>query len=194
MTRTISRGPKPALTLEAIAETAIRVADADGLDAVSMQRVAAELGFTKMALYRYLPGKSDLLALMVEHALGGPPDLGDVTWRQGLRAWAHALLAASPPHNRRRPHRRRHARVPDHRRRLVSDPRSQHRQLHPAGTGRPATGSGHRPRRRTQPARLPGPAHACAQPPDVGTPKPLGRLRPAPGPTGTRLRRPAAAA
>jgi AcrR family transcriptional regulator len=93
-----SRGPKPALTLERIAEVAVGVADAEGLGAVSMQRVAGELGFTKMALYRYLPGKTELIALMLEHAIGGPPDLHAMTWRPGLRAWAHALLAAHLRH------------------------------------------------------------------------------------------------
>src|SRR5215207_232262 len=93
-----SRGPKPALTLDGIADAAITVADAEGLAAVSMQRVAADLGFTKMALYRYLPGKAELVALMVERALGGPPDLTGQAWRPGLRTWAHSLLAAHLRH------------------------------------------------------------------------------------------------
>ena len=57
-----TRGPKPALTLGQIADAAIAVADAEGLAAVSMQRVAADLGYTKMSLYRYLPGKAELVA------------------------------------------------------------------------------------------------------------------------------------
>lgn len=89
-----ARGPKPGLTLDRIAEAAVAVADADGLAAVSMQRVATDLGFTKMALYRYLSGKNDLVALMVERALGAPPDLSGEAWRPGLRAWSSALLAA----------------------------------------------------------------------------------------------------
>ncbi|MEU8248839.1 TetR/AcrR family transcriptional regulator C-terminal domain-containing protein [Nonomuraea sp. NPDC048916] len=93
-----SRGPKPMLTLDRIADAAIGIADAEGLTAVSMQRVSAELGFTKMALYRYLPGKKELVAVIVERALGEPPDLQDMTWRAGLRAWAHALLAAHLRH------------------------------------------------------------------------------------------------
>ena len=64
-----TRGPKPGLSLEGIAEAAIAIADAEGLAAVSMQRVAADLGFTKMSLYRYLPGKAELVALMVERGL-----------------------------------------------------------------------------------------------------------------------------
>jgi AcrR family transcriptional regulator len=86
------RGPKPALTLRQIADAAIEVADADGLAAVSMQRVAAELGFTKMSLYRYLPGKAELVAAMVERALGAPPELGHGHWRGALTEWSAQLL------------------------------------------------------------------------------------------------------
>jgi len=70
-----TRGPKPALTLDQITDAAIAVADAEGLAAVSMQRVAAELGYTKMSLYRYLPGKAEMVAAMLERALGEPPKL-----------------------------------------------------------------------------------------------------------------------
>ncbi|ONI85190.1 hypothetical protein ALI22I_31555 [Saccharothrix sp. ALI-22-I] len=87
------RGPKPALSHELIAQTGIGIADAEGLAAVSMQRVAAELGFTKMSLYRYVPGKAELVALMADLAMGTPPtDLRDGDWHDGLRAWTLALL------------------------------------------------------------------------------------------------------
>ncbi|MFD1150346.1 TetR/AcrR family transcriptional regulator [Saccharothrix hoggarensis] len=71
------RGPKPALTHDRIARAGIAIADAEGLAAVSMQRVAADLGFTKMSLYRYVPGKAELVALMADLAIGAPP--ADVT-------------------------------------------------------------------------------------------------------------------
>jgi AcrR family transcriptional regulator len=87
-----TRGPKPALTLEAIADAAVAVGDAEGLAAVSMQRVAAELGFTKMSLYRYLPGKAELVALMLERAIGAPPELVPGTWRDRLTEWSEELL------------------------------------------------------------------------------------------------------
>jgi AcrR family transcriptional regulator len=94
-----TRGPKPALTLEQIADAAIAIADAEGLDAVSMQRVAAGLGYTKMSLYRYLPGKAELVAAMVERALGEPPAISpEETWRAGLTTWARALLTACAGH------------------------------------------------------------------------------------------------
>jgi AcrR family transcriptional regulator len=91
-----TRGPKPALTIDRIAGAAVAVADAEGIDAVSMQRVAESLSFTKMSLYRYVAGKSDLLAVMVEHAVGEPPDLSRVRsgWRARVERWA-ALLSAS---------------------------------------------------------------------------------------------------
>ncbi|MET8150730.1 TetR/AcrR family transcriptional regulator C-terminal domain-containing protein [Actinoplanes sp. NPDC049668] len=89
-----TRGPKPALSLAAIADAAIAVADAEGLAAVSMQRVAGELGFTKMSLYRYLPGKAELVAVMVERALGEPPELRAGGWREALAEWSELLYEA----------------------------------------------------------------------------------------------------
>jgi AcrR family transcriptional regulator len=90
-----SRGPKPSLTIERIAQAAIEIADADGLAAVSMQRVASSLGLTKMALYRYVANKAELLALMIETAAGEPPKLEGIPggWRPKLEEWAHQLRA-----------------------------------------------------------------------------------------------------
>ena len=84
------RGPRPGLSADAIATAAIRLADAEGLDAVSMARVAAELGVTTMALYRYVANKDELLQLMWNASALGAEDLaieGD-GWRTRLRAWA----------------------------------------------------------------------------------------------------------
>src|ERR1700742_4126867 len=88
-----TRGPKPALTLEQIADAAIAIADAEGLAAVSMQRVAADLGYTKMSLYRYLPGKAELVSLMLERGVGEPPALTAGGWREALTEWSRLLLA-----------------------------------------------------------------------------------------------------
>ncbi len=95
-----SRGPKATLTIEKIAAAAVRVADADGIDAVSMQRVAESLDFTKMSLYRHVSGKADLVAVMIEHAVGDPPDLQRVKggWRPRLERWARALSATWEEH------------------------------------------------------------------------------------------------
>ncbi|WP_419993693.1 TetR/AcrR family transcriptional regulator C-terminal domain-containing protein [Streptomyces boninensis] len=62
------RGPRPAHTRAQIAAAAVRIADADGLDAVSMRRVAAEVGAGTMSLYNYVPRKEDLYELMVDEA------------------------------------------------------------------------------------------------------------------------------
>jgi len=68
-----SRGPKPALTVEGIVEAALRVADAEGIAAMSMRRVADELGAGAMTLYRYVPGKAELLDVMLDTVYGELP-------------------------------------------------------------------------------------------------------------------------
>ena len=93
-----SRGPKPAITLTGIAEAAIRIADAEGLDAVSMQRIAGDLPVTKMALYRYVPGKTELLAVMSDLAMGAPPERPGLAWRAALQTWAMDLYAGFTRH------------------------------------------------------------------------------------------------
>jgi AcrR family transcriptional regulator len=89
-----TRGPRPTLTLETIASAGIQIADADGLAALTMQRVAEGLGVTKMALYRYVPGKAELVALMVDVGIGDAPRLAEVAggWRAQLDTWAHRLF------------------------------------------------------------------------------------------------------
>lgn len=86
------RGPKPALSIDTIVAAAIHIADADGLDAVSMARLATELGFTTMSLYRYVASKDELLALMWNASAQGVESLviegGD--WRSRIQAWAFA--------------------------------------------------------------------------------------------------------
>ena len=86
-----TRGPKPSLSIAAIADATVQIADADGLDAVSMQRVAEALGVTKMALYRYVSGKAQLLAVTIEAAVGDPPVLRGSGWRPRLEEWAARL-------------------------------------------------------------------------------------------------------
>lgn len=91
-----SRGPKPGLTLERIVEAAIEVADRDGIGALSMRRIATELGTGTMSLYRYVPGKAELLDLMldrVQRPSENPADPGDGGWRPALEALARATLA-----------------------------------------------------------------------------------------------------
>lgn len=85
------RGPRAALTVEQIVETAIALADSGGLEAVSMRTLATELGKTPMALYTYVGGKAELLDLLWDRALAELPTNYDLSegWRPAARAWAH---------------------------------------------------------------------------------------------------------
>ena len=84
------RGPKPGLTLDAIVDAAVALADADGLGAVSMAGVAKRLGFTTMSLYRYVDSKDELLQLMWNASATGAEELviEGTDWRERLRTWA----------------------------------------------------------------------------------------------------------
>src|SRR3954464_9024332 len=94
------RGPKPAFTRADIAAAAVRIADAGGLEAVSMRHVAGELGCGTMSLYNYVPRKEDLYELMAD-AVAGEYDLpespsGD--WRADMVALAHRSRAMMRRH------------------------------------------------------------------------------------------------
>ena len=95
-----AKGPKPGLSLDRIVQAAVRIADTEGLGAVSMSKVAAEVGVTAMALYRYVGNKGELLALMVDAALGDPPEVPrpGQGWRAGLAEWGWAEGAAYRRH------------------------------------------------------------------------------------------------
>ena len=96
-----ARGPKPGLTLERIAQTGIELADREGIDAVSMARLAAELGAGTMSLYRYVASKDELLTLMVDTGLGQarvPPEIRAAGWRAGLEWWVRSVHTAYRRH------------------------------------------------------------------------------------------------
>jgi AcrR family transcriptional regulator len=81
--------------MDRIVEAAVDLATSDGLAAVSMSRIAAELGAATMALYRYVATKDELLALMVDSVFASPPPArgpGE-SWRVALERWARAHLA-----------------------------------------------------------------------------------------------------
>ncbi|WP_456844912.1 TetR/AcrR family transcriptional regulator, partial [Cellulomonas sp. P5_C6] len=88
-------GPRPGLTLEQIADAGIALADAEGIDSVSMARLAESLGFTTMSLYRYVSSKDEVLSLMSDRAAGRPPVLGPEVggWREQLEL----ILAVQQP-------------------------------------------------------------------------------------------------
>lgn len=64
------RGPKQKLSVDAIVDAAIELADAGGLDALSMRGLARRLGLGAMSLYTYVPGRNELITLMVDQVLG----------------------------------------------------------------------------------------------------------------------------
>ena len=85
------RGPKPTLTVARVVTAAVAVADAEGLTALSMRRVAAELGVGTMSLYRYVPGKAELLDLMLDKVIEpreefDPPE--SLGWRRVVEIMA----------------------------------------------------------------------------------------------------------
>ncbi|THV26999.1 TetR/AcrR family transcriptional regulator [Glycomyces paridis] len=94
-------GPKPRLTVEQIVTAAIALADRDGLGALNMRNVAAELDVGTMSLYRYVPGKGELLDLMVD-AVNAPdgdePDTAGMDWREVLEYLASSTLTFYAAH------------------------------------------------------------------------------------------------
>lgn len=86
-------GPKQGLTVDAIVSAAIAVADESGMSALSMRAVGERLGRTAMALYTYVPNKSELLDLMYDRAFAEltSPAPADDGWRAAVTAWAEQL-------------------------------------------------------------------------------------------------------
>ncbi len=88
------RGPRPGLSLAQIVAAAIDVADREGLAALSMRRVATELGVGTMSLYRYVPGKGELLDLMLDEVGGigdDPEAFRELSWREAMERFAWGL-------------------------------------------------------------------------------------------------------
>jgi AcrR family transcriptional regulator len=89
-----ARGPRPAHSRGEIAAAGIHVADAEGIEAVSLRRVAGELGTGTTTLYRYIASKDELFDLMIDSAIGErepPAPTGD--WRADLQAIAYESRA-----------------------------------------------------------------------------------------------------
>lgn len=85
-----TRGPKPGLSVATIVRAAIDLADAEGLVALSMRRIAAALGVGAMSLYRYVPGKSELVDLMVDEVYRediAAAEAVEGDWRNRLEAY-----------------------------------------------------------------------------------------------------------
>ncbi|MCP2329370.1 AcrR family transcriptional regulator [Hamadaea flava] len=95
-----TKGPKPTLTADRIVTVAIDIARAEGYPAVSMPRIANELSSSAMALYRYVANKDELVLLMMEAAVGEPPEpkAPGETWRAAIERWAYATAAMFREH------------------------------------------------------------------------------------------------
>jgi AcrR family transcriptional regulator len=105
-------GPRQGLSIDQVVTAATSLADAEGLDAVTMRRVAGNLGVVPMTLYTYVPGKAELLDLMLDAAHLEMPRAGTAgqPWRERVTAiagenralfeahpWAAGILASRPP-------------------------------------------------------------------------------------------------
>lgn len=86
-----ARGPKARWSIADVAARAVGVADRGGLESVTLANVAAELGVTTGAVYRYVDSKDILVELMVDAAAGDPPPLTGETWDARAREWVWAL-------------------------------------------------------------------------------------------------------
>ncbi|MFF0463154.1 TetR/AcrR family transcriptional regulator [Streptomyces mexicanus] len=81
--------PRPVLTHARIVAAALAIADTDGLDAVSMRRLATELGVSAMTCYRYVSGKDDIIELMLDRVRAEMLlEQPDGFWKEVLRASA----------------------------------------------------------------------------------------------------------
>jgi AcrR family transcriptional regulator len=95
-----SSGPQP-LSRKAIVAAAVEIADADGLEAVSIRRLATKLDARPMSLYSHIGRKGDLIDLMVDEVMagaiipGGPPT---DDWREALRQIARRTRESTRAH------------------------------------------------------------------------------------------------
>jgi AcrR family transcriptional regulator len=85
-----SRGPKQRVSVDEVVRAAIAVADAEGLPAFSMRKVADRLGLKLMSIYTYVPGRAELIGLMTDEVAGEralPPHEGALRQRLAGVAW-----------------------------------------------------------------------------------------------------------
>ena len=93
-------GRRPGYSRDQITRTAVQIADAEGLDATTMRRIACDLGTGAMSLYRYVPKRDDLFDLMIDTAIGEVEllDRPSSDWRSDLSLVAHQTRAAGLRH------------------------------------------------------------------------------------------------
>lgn len=92
--------PRQPLTQESIVATAIRVLDAEGLEAVTMRRVAQELGTGPASLYAHVSGKEELRELMLDRVAAEIrlPDPDPERWQEQLKELAREIRRVFTSH------------------------------------------------------------------------------------------------
>ena len=84
---TARRGPKPRFSAEQVVDLALEITRAEGLEAVTLKRLADELGITSMGLYRYFDSKEHLLTAMAARMVGPSPNVDlAAPWPDQLRS------------------------------------------------------------------------------------------------------------
>src|SRR5262245_55388460 len=83
--------PVATLSRERIVETALNIVQRDGLGALSMRRIATELGTGTMSLYNYVPDKDTLLRALIDRVLSGVDVGSGGSWRDVAERWAGSL-------------------------------------------------------------------------------------------------------
>ncbi len=94
-----TRGPAPSLSREEITAAAVALADAQGIEAVSMRTLAVQLGVGAASLYRYVDRKDELIDLMFDAVMGDDLQFevsGD--WRGTLRSFARGMRTMTLHH------------------------------------------------------------------------------------------------
>src|SRR5690606_30689278 len=93
-----TKGPKPRWTLEQILDTAVRLGDDDGIEAITMSGVAKALGSGTMSLYRYVESREDLLILAADRALGVGQLPAEDSVPERIRGWVRDLRKTYEQH------------------------------------------------------------------------------------------------
>lgn len=91
--------PRPQLSREVIVAAALKVIEVDGGDALTMRRVADEIGVSASALYGYVANKEELVQLLLEQIIGEiPMPAADVSWQEAIKVFAREMLGIFQRH------------------------------------------------------------------------------------------------
>lgn len=97
MTGKRTRGVRAGLTRDQVLDAALALADREGLGALTMRRLGAELGVEAMTLYHYVPNKTALLDCLVEQIFTTAFDIGG-SWQEALSSYAERLRSTLLEH------------------------------------------------------------------------------------------------